>query len=752
MQQISKHQYGTSITAKPSQANQKLDAKTGLDGEAGEGGDEDDEREDRTNLDSGYAWVILVVMFLLQSSIGGAARLYGLVYAKEVAVGYYDREQASWPIATASAVENLAGILSPALVQWLSWRQIELVSSALFVLANIVAYVSDSLALDIIALGLIQGLALSTCTVLSLLINNDYFEHYRTTAYGVSMCGSTFGLLYLGPLANWILDTYDEFRLVYLALAFVFTGNLVLVLFIRPRAQAPKLGACRRRRGGGAGSRGRQHLAHDSSLTGKAAAAAAAANGSSAQLDTNTDHKGPTELGAGAGQPSTPAARKRSRFETHFLDRRDSIASISYMVRSRRNSVLSRVLPTAGTSSSSNHHNHQQQQNGCCPQLHTALVKSKSGVELAGKLAAGSTQKLNHEALIKKVSLCSMRGGAPPITPAPVDDANCLDRPPDIMAAAPLSVRSSQSSLMAPISRQISMTGTCPCPGSPGDGGGRTADSNKVTAGDLETTGDSGRVTELDVVSLYRRLALEYEVQVCSSDTIKKMDQGQEVYHQEKRQQQQQQQQQQQSFSLANLLKLLRLPYLHCVWIMLALYYLVARIFVIILVDFAHDHGLDENQAIGLLNYWSFGELLGRLLLGSLIDLRFLSCRACIALTCSLLALLMTCMVLIESYLVYAICSLLVAALISLEYMLINVMMVEYVGKQMVTNCYSLAACISSLVLFGRPSMIGFFRDRLGSYDGLLLMLATLSGSFGVLFCLLEPLLVRLWPKNTSNH
>jgi hypothetical protein len=91
-----------------------------------------------------------------------------------------------------------------------------------------------------------------------------------------------------------------------------------------------------------------------------------------------------------------------------------------------------------------------------------------------------------------------------------------------------------------------------------------------------------------------------------------------------------------------------------------------------------------------------------------------------------------------------------VAALVSLEYMLINVMMVEYIGKHMVTNCYSLAACIASLVLFCRPTLIGLFRDLMGSYDGLLLTLAGVSGTFALLFYLIEPILVRRWPKSVG--
>lgn len=580
--------------------------------------------EREANVDSGYAWLILLVMFLIASTIGGSTRVYGLVFAREVETGYYDREQASLPIATASAVECLAGIFSPAVVQLLSWRNIELISSSLFVLANLLAYFSSSLALDILALGVTQGLALSIYSVLGLLINNDYFERYRTTAYGISLSGSTFGLLYLNPIVNWLLDNYDDFRLVYLALACLFSFNLLLVLFIRPRAEAPKLAWL------------------------------------SGRFQGRRDHdQGEPRAGSGVDNdtPSQDPKRKRSRLEPRFLESRNSVASISYMARSRRASAMSRTGPAESVRKS------ERASGNAVRSLQPGQAKkiSVAGSALAANLAVGG--------------------------------------------------RSSPKSL-GPASRQNSIRGL-----------------------DSEAGGGGGEV-ELDVASLCRQLERELQTDEPSNKSAQgPLDE----------------QQQQQSFSLVNLMGLLRLPYLHCTWLMLALYNLIARIYVIILVDFARDHGVGHSDSSNLLNYWSLGELVGRLFLGSLIDMQFLSCRSCVGLTCALVAAVMVCMVLVESYLMYALSSMLVAALISLEYMLINVMMVEYIGKQMVTNCYSLAAAISSLVLFGRPAMIGFFRDRLGSYDGLLLTLAGLAAAFAALFYLLEPLFVRYWPKGARG-
>jgi len=253
------------------------------------------------------------------------------VYAQEVALGYYDREQASWPIATASAVENLAGLMTPALANQLSWRQIELLSSVLFISANAIAYLSDSLLLDTIALGLVQGLGLACSTVLSLAINNDYFERFRTTAYGISMSGSAFGVLYLSPLVSWILDRFQpNFRLVYLALAMVFCANVLLVLFIKPRC---KTSSTR--------STSKNAKTIDSCKKGNENSKEQLPRRSLAPTGHKTATQANQEQETVAGSASSylgQVVRKISRIEQH-LERKSSLASISYETKSRRQSV-----------------------------------------------------------------------------------------------------------------------------------------------------------------------------------------------------------------------------------------------------------------------------------------------------------------------------------------------------------------------------------------------------------------------------
>lgn len=78
--------------------------------------DHDDENEASTELlgksadvDGRYAWFILFCVFILNTTTLGALKVYGLIFERIVRLNYYNREDASWPIATASTIQNFAG-------------------------------------------------------------------------------------------------------------------------------------------------------------------------------------------------------------------------------------------------------------------------------------------------------------------------------------------------------------------------------------------------------------------------------------------------------------------------------------------------------------------------------------------------------------------------------------------------------------------------------------------------------------------
>lgn len=199
----------------------------------------------KKEIDGYQAWLTLACIFVTNANTLGSLKIYGLIFEEIVAQKYYNREQASWPISTASTVQNLAGLLTPLLALKISWRCIEIIQTLLFVLANVGAYFSNGLTWDIIWLGVVQGVALSIRYNMNVVINNEYFVKYRATAMGVSLAGSTCGVFVLKPIIAHVLDSSNHhFRNAYLTLGIIMSFNLLLNLLIRkPRANAARPGS-----------------------------------------------------------------------------------------------------------------------------------------------------------------------------------------------------------------------------------------------------------------------------------------------------------------------------------------------------------------------------------------------------------------------------------------------------------------------------------------------------------------------------
>lgn len=218
-----------------------------------------------SEVDSFQAWKTLVCVFILNTNTLGALKIHSLIYDKivnmdQAGIGFYDqqdlisanynvstgalisehphqanniRQLASWPIATATTFQLLAGPLTPLLATKFSWRSIELLQTFLLVLSYVSAYLSRSLIIDVLTLGILQGVALSMRYNMNVVINNEYFDKYRTTAMGFALAGSTSGVLFLKPTIQFVLDTYG-IRNAYLALAMIVSVNFALNLLIRP--------------------------------------------------------------------------------------------------------------------------------------------------------------------------------------------------------------------------------------------------------------------------------------------------------------------------------------------------------------------------------------------------------------------------------------------------------------------------------------------------------------------------------------
>lgn len=209
---------------------------------------------------------------------------------------------------------------------------------------------------------------------------------------------------------------------------------------------------------------------------------------------------------------------------------------------------------------------------------------------------------------------------------------------------------------------------------------------------------------------------------------------------------------------------LLRNPSIHCIWIMQTVYFYISRTYTIFIVDYGVDSGFARSDSRNMLNFWVYGEIGGRLLLGGLVDARVMSLKWNIIIVNLLLAMSGFALLidsslfaeLIESlfgldmktapnndyyFWYFGILVALIAALSSLTNMLIVPFGQEYLGKQNVPWAFAMSSVVTSVFLLLRPSLIGLSRDYHKSYDLLIMVMSSGPCFFALLFLFIEPFL-----------
>lgn len=187
------------------------------------------------DTDSGYAWVILAVIFVINASTIGTARAYGLIFDKLAHEDEQSRSQAALPFTIMGAVENMAGLFSGYLLTRLgSWRVTVCAGSLLVAVAHLLAAILASQTGQLLAMGLMCGFGQSLVTISFFQVNNAYFVRYRSTAFGLGLTGSVFGTLYITPLCQYVLDNYGT-SACYLMLGLILLPNVPLSLLLKPK-------------------------------------------------------------------------------------------------------------------------------------------------------------------------------------------------------------------------------------------------------------------------------------------------------------------------------------------------------------------------------------------------------------------------------------------------------------------------------------------------------------------------------------
>lgn len=183
---------------------------------------------------------------------------------------------------------------------------------------------------------------------------------------------------------------------------------------------------------------------------------------------------------------------------------------------------------------------------------------------------------------------------------------------------------------------------------------------------------------------------------------------------------------------------LLKKPYFHLVWITQLIFYWYYSSMSLLIIDYGHDRGLNNDQANNLLTIYSMASLLGRLVPAFLLDLRIIPVRYAASMACCFtgLALLLMTLAPVGLYWSYAALTASIGFTIGFLYIMLNLLYVEYAGEGLISISFGLAAFIDGWFMVARPKVIGYFRDYLNDYNILFQLMYTVCIGIGICWLL----------------
>lgn len=149
--------------------------------------------------------------------------------------------------------------------------------------------------------------------------------------------------------------------------------------------------------------------------------------------------------------------------------------------------------------------------------------------------------------------------------------------------------------------------------------------------------------------------------------------------------------------------------------------------FLLLSVDIAKDRGVLPSSAVFLMTAFAVGDIALRAVSGLVIDVGFLSLEAVMFLGALLQAIAFELFVWLRTFPMMLVCSLLIGASNGSRISLQAPALVKDFGIESLPVLFGGVCFCNGLALLSRPSLVGYCRDTLGSYDMLLHLVAISS-------------------------
>uniref|UniRef100_L7MA91 Putative monocarboxylate transporter n=1 Tax=Rhipicephalus pulchellus TaxID=72859 RepID=L7MA91_RHIPC len=178
-------------------------------------------------------------------------------------------------------------------------------------------------------------------------------------------------------------------------------------------------------------------------------------------------------------------------------------------------------------------------------------------------------------------------------------------------------------------------------------------------------------------------------------------------------------------------------------------------IFFSTIVDLALDKGVSMRDAVALIPYYSITDLVGRVFLPLLADRKYVRRTNLIVINYLLLGATVVSLPFTNSYGALVAASLCIAMFMGCGMTMHSVLMADYLGLKRLAVGYSVMGAICGPLLMGKPPVVGFFRDSLGSYDAMFWLLGSLCILIALLWMMVswfERKKVRNWELDIARN
>ncbi|KFM81720.1 Monocarboxylate transporter 12, partial [Stegodyphus mimosarum] len=179
-------------------------------------------------------------------------------------------------------------------------------------------------------------------------------------------------------------------------------------------------------------------------------------------------------------------------------------------------------------------------------------------------------------------------------------------------------------------------------------------------------------------------------------------------------------------------------------------FYFLYHMYVVVIVDYALDRSVPEDNTKYIIFAFSVSDLFGRLCLGWITDRQFLR-RSHFVMGCmAIIGLVFFCFPFANSYWSLIAASCCYGLLLGTTMVVFPILLVDFLGTELHAVAYGCMCFMNGIASFARPFLIGYFRDTLGSYRNMFFVLGIISVTASSLW-LLEKCFIRQNDSKENN-